>query len=158
ASSTARRSDYAAKTSSASRWSNGSRPSSSSRTLPTSVRVRAATTRTTSSTAIACRSEAARQSILRPALGDRAVEMFFALFRVRLGGGHGSVRKLRRPGSRVELQWLVAGVLDVVAGARRNDDRHVGFELRGVAVDDNLSLALLDAKELVGVAMDFAAE
>src|SRR5690242_10582702 len=47
--------DYVVRTKLASRWSSGSRPSSSFTTIPILALVRAATTRTTNFSAIACR-------------------------------------------------------------------------------------------------------
>src|SRR5690606_35438983 len=82
-----------------------------------------------------------------------AVEMFLGRFGVGPGLVHRPVPVLGGRIEGVEPLRLAAGIDDVVAGARRHDDRVVAFDLRAIAVDQDLAFALLDAEELIAIVM-----
>ena len=53
---------------------------------------------------------------------------------------HRAVLMLRGRVERVELEWSLASVPDVVARAGRHDDRHVALDFRRPTIDEHLPL------------------
>ena len=78
-----------------------------------------------------------------------AIEVFGVGLRVGAGVVDDAVSMIRRRIERVELQWKIAGVDDVVIRPGRHDDREARANGRSNAVENRLTGSLLHAKELV---------
>jgi hypothetical protein len=90
--------------------------------------------------------------------GRVAVEVFFGCVGVRFGRRHKPIVMLGRAVERVQLHALAARIDNIMARPCRNDEGVVGFDLRSLAVDPDLTFALLDPEELVSCFVNFFAD
>jgi hypothetical protein len=80
--------------------------------------------------------------------------MFAVGVRFSAGMVDDTVPMVRRRIERIELQWNIAGIDDVVIGPGRDEYGEARFDLGSNAIENRLAGSLLDAKELVEL-MDF---
>ena len=89
-------------------------------------------------------------------LGRDAIEMF--IDGTRFARMYHTVAVFRRRIQRVQLQWLAAGIDDVVQRAAGNDDGIIGLDRVTGSVDQYFTLPGLDTEELIVARMYFLAD
>jgi hypothetical protein len=83
--------------------------------------------------------------------------MFLGRLCFSFRGLDSTVAMLRWRVERVQLQRLVASILDIVPRAGRNNDSGIALDLYLVAIDLEFTVAFLHAEELVPVSVDLFA-
>ena len=89
-------------------------------------------------------------------LGRDAIEMF--IDGTRFARMYHTVAVFRRRIQRVQLQWLAAGIDDVVQRAAGNDDGIIGLDRVTGSVDQYFTLPCLETEELVVTSVDLLAD
>ena len=69
-----------------------------------------------------------------------------------------TIPMIRRRIERIELQWNIAGIDDVVIGPGRDEYGEARFDLGSNVIENRLAGSLLDAKELVDAWVNLVAD
>lgn len=89
-------------------------------------------------------------------LGRDSIEMLVRC--IRLERMDNAITVFRRRIKGVELEWLVAGIDDVVQRAAGNDDGIIGLDRVTGSVDQYFTLPCLETEELVVTSVDLLAD